>query len=1009
MRPNYKLQLFALVAAITLIGTLIVFLPPSSQFTSAQRIISAREVYGKLPLSFEAQVDSSRFVARGHGYNVAVTATEVELRLTKPADAIPHVISNREAGRSANIKMRLVNANPAPRIEALQALDGRISYLIGNDAKAWRTGVRAYAKLKHEAIYPGVDLVLYGNGRQMEYDFVIAPGADPRQIKLTFDGAEKIKLDGNGDLLLDTALGQLRQHRPAIYQQVGEERRAIEGQYVIPNPKSQITNSKSEIQNSTIGFKVGAYDPSLPLVIDPVLVYSTFLGSSSENDIGTGIAVDAAGNIYVTGFTDAPDFPTERALRKDFTTSGDCGDGFCPDAFVVKLNPSGSGFIYATYLGGDGSDTASSIAVDAAGNAYVTGTTLSANFPTANPFQQSLRGFDAFVAKLSADGSSLIYSTYFGGSALESGTGIAVDAAGSAYITGTTIGSTDLPTANAFQPAPSGGSCEIGATIPCADAFVAKFNAAGNGLIYSTYLGGGRFEMAAGIAVDAAGQALVTGSTSSNNFPTHNALQSGFAGGTCEIPDICFDAFVTKLSADGKSLVFSTFLGGKSNDEPWDIGMGVATDAAGNSYVTGTTFSRDFPLKNALRVQLGLLDAFVTKFDPAGAVVYSTYLGGDDAENLFNIQYTIFSFIGQKYSSNLIAADTKGNVYVIGSTESADFPTLDPTQPQLGGGNCDGPICSDAFITKLSPTGTLLSSTFLGGNQQEIGLGIAVDAAGNIYATGQTASPNFPLANPKQAAIKGAGDLFIIKIGEESAIASVTSVSAASFLGPQLAPESVVSAFGTGLATQTVVAATLPLPTQLAGTIVTIRDSLGVERLAPLFFVAPTQVNYQITPGTPTGAATITVTSGNGQISRGAAQILSTVPGLFSVNASGQGLAAAVALRIHNGIQTFEPISRFDPLTNQIIAVPIDLGPDSGNATDQVFLILYGTGIRFRLTASATIGGMFSEMLFVGPSTFVGVDQCNIRIPPSLAGRGNADIVLTADGRASNAVRVNIK
>jgi len=1019
VRRNRRLQLFAVGSAVILLGAISNQIPgqmpgqmpdlPTSSNT-AQTIALAREGYGNLPLGFEAQGNQpeGNFVARGRGYSVAVTANEIALRLT-PASAKPSTNSAPQTAPSARLKMKLFNANPAPVVEALETLPGQINHLIGNDPRAWRTGVRAYGKLKQNAVYPGVDLVCYGSQRRLEYDFVVAPGANPGQIAMMFDGANKVELDSNGDLLLYTAHGQVRQHRPVIYQETNGQRKTVEGSYIIRHPASQIQDLKSQIRNQIVGFQLGEYDPSLPLVIDPILVYSTFLGSGSENEAGTDIAVDAMGNVYVTGFTDAEDFPTERALQKTFLTSADCGDRLCPDAFVVKLNPAGDGFVYATYLGGDGFDTGSSIAVDGAGNAYVTGTTVSANFPTVKPFQQSLRTIDAFVAKLSADGSSLIYSTYFGGSWYESGTGIAVDADGNAYITGTTIGSFDLPTARAFQSAPGGGECDIGSTIPCPDAFVAKFNPAGNGLVYSTYLGGGRFDMAAGIAVDDVGQAVVTGSTSSNNFPTRNALQSGFAGGTCDLPDICFDAFVTKFSADGSSLVFSTFLGGKSNDQPLDLGMGVAADAAGNTYVTGTTFSRDFPLKNALRNQLGTVDAFVTKFDSVGKVVYSTFLGGNDLENSLNNNFAFMSIIGQGYSSNTIAVDAAGNAYVTGTTQSADFPTLAPTQSRIGGGNCDGEICSDVFITKLGPTGLLLGSTFLGGDNLDAGLGIAVDAESNVYVTGLTASANFPLANPKQRTIKGAGDLFITKIGEAGAPANVSCVSAASFVGPQLAPESVVSAFGVGLAMETVVAASVPLPTQLAGTTVIIRDSQGTERLAPLFFVAPNQVNYQITPGTPSGAATVTITSGNGQMSRGAVQILSTAPGLFSASASGQGVAAAVALRVRNGQQTFEPVSSFDPISNQIITAPIDLGPDLGNANDQVFLILYGTGIRFRRDASASIGGTFSELIFSGASTFVGVDQCNVRIPRSLAGRGEVDVIITTDGRASNAVRVNIR
>ena len=996
MRQHLRFQSIIVVISTSLLVALlsVMSLPNRNDDLNSSRtrqsIISlAKRNFRQLPVRFERQStnEHNAFVARGQGFSLTLSAADATLRVMKRN-------SDRWTTSSATIGLKLIHANTAPRVEALEPLPGQINYLFGNDHSQWRTGIKTFGRVKQHAVYPGVDLVWYGNQGQLEYDFVVAPGADPSVIKLVFTGAESIQLDDNGDLLLQTSEGTIRQQRPLVYQEADGQRHQIESGYKL-----------SAIRNQEVSFQIGEYDSRLPLVIDPILVYSTFLGSGSDFDSGTDIAIDAAGNAYVTGFTDAMDFPTERALQKDFRSSSNCGDRLCPDVFVVKLTPSGSGFVYATYLGGDDADTGSSIFADANGNAYVTGSTFSANFPTNRPFQNSLRLFDAFLAKLSPDGSSLVYSTFFGGNGFESGTGVTVDAAGNAYLCGTTIGSADFPTRNAFQTSPGGGTCQFGeSSIPCPDAFVAKFNASGNALLYSTFLGGNRFDTGAGIAIDANNQVVITGSTSSTNFPTRNAAQSSF-GGTCDQPDICFDAYVTKLSADGSSLVFSTYLGGKAETNPIDVSNGIATDAAGNTVVTGTTFSTDFPLKNPVRTSINITEAFVTKFDQAGAIVYSTYLGGSGVENFFQFQFSILSIIGQGYSSNSIAVDAAGNAYVAGMTDSSDFPTLNPVQPRIGGGQCDTGTCPDAFITKFSPAGALLSSTFLGGDNIEIGLGIAADSTGNVFATGLTASPGFPTANPKQRAINGAADLFISKIGEVGTPAIVTSVSAASFVGPQLAPESIVSAFGTNLAATLEIANTTPLPTTLAGTTVTIRDVNGTERLAPLFFVAPTQINYQITPGTPAGPATVTVTNSGGQVSRGSVQIATTAPGMFSADASGKGFASAVALRVRNGQQTFEPVIRFDSAANRIVAVPIDLGPE----TDQVFLIAYGTGIRLRLNASALIGGAGSEVLFSGPSSFIGVDQINLRIPRSLGGRGEVDVVLTADGKMTNPVRIVIR
>ncbi len=992
MRQSVRLQSVIVFMSSLLLTLLLGWLSLSndhrSSTTKQDAISLAKRDYWQLPIRFEPQQfdQSGSYVARGQGFSMILSAAETRLRMTQRN-------SNGSAKSSATVSLKLLDANATTEIEAMEPLSGQVNYLFGNEPAQWRTGIKTFGRVKQRSVYPGVDLVWYGNQRQLEYDFVVAPGTDPSIIKLAFGGTDKIQLDDTGDLLLHTTEGTIRQKRPLVYQETNGQRRTVESHY------------RLSADNQQISFELGDYDARLPLVIDPILVYSTFLGSGSDFDSGTDIAIDAAGNAYVTGFTDAIDFPTERALQKDFRSSSNCGERLCPDVFVVKLNPSGGGFIYSTYLGGDDADTGSSIIADAAGNAYVTGSTFSANFPTVRPFQNSLKAFDAFLAKLSPDGSSLIYSTYFGGSGFESGTGVAVDSAGNVYICGTTAGSTDLPTRNPIQPASGGGNCRLGEdTIPCPDAFVAKFNSNGNELQYASYLGGNRFDTGAGIAVDANGRAVITGSTSSANFPTRNAAQANF-GGTCDEPDTCFDAYVTKLSADGSSFIFSTYLGGKAENNPIDVSNGVAIDAAGNTFVTGTTLSPDFPLKNPIRTSYSNTEAFLTKFDPAGAIVYSTYLGGSGLENFFHFQFSILSIIGQAYSSNSIAVDATGNAYVVGMTDSPDFPTLNPVQPRIGGGQCDTGTCPDAFIVKLNPAGTLLSSTFLGGDNIEIGLGIATDINGNAFVTGLTASPGFPTANPKQRTLNGAADVFISKIGEAGNSVAVTSVSAASFLGPQLASESIVSAFGTNLAANLEVANTTPLPTTLAGTTVTIRDINDTERLAPLFFVSPTQINYQITPGTPAGPATITITNSTGQISRGSVQVVTTAPGMFSADASGKGFASAVALRVRNGQQTFEPITRFDSATNQIVAVPIDLGPE----TDQMFLIAFGTGIRLRLNASALIGGAGSEVLFSGPSSFIGVDQVNLRIPRSLVGRGEVDVVITADGKQTNPVRIVIR
>ena len=686
--------------------------------------------YGKLPLSFEVnrgQADASaHFFARGKGYTLFLTSTEAVLALMQSAIGSGQGLARAaqpQDGRATILRMQLVGANPNAQADGREELAGKVNYFIGNDPTRWRTNVPTYTKVQYHEVYPGVDLVYYGNQRQLEYDFVVAPGADPTAIRLAFAGAENIEMDAHGDLVLHAPGGHVRLHKPLVYQEVDGVKQVISGNYILLEPETPAPRSPSP----RVGFQVAAYDMSKPLIIDPVLSYSTYLGGSSD-DRGIGIAVDAAGNAYVTGVTASANFPT--AIPFQATLRGPS------DAFVMKLNAAGSALVYSTYLGGSGGENlvgGAAIAVDAAGNAYVTGHTDSTDFPTVNPFQTFGGQNDAFVTKLNPAGSALVYSTYLGGGGNDFGTGIAVDVAGNAYVTGTT-NSTQFPTANPVQVALGGGW----------DGFVTKLNAAGSGLVYSTYLGGSNdenivflvaFNLMGGIAVDAAGNAYVTGETASTNFPTASPLQPLFGGGFA-------DAFVTKINPAGSALVYSTYLGGSD----FERGLGIAVDSAGNAYVTGQTSSPDFPTVNPLQTAFGgdFGDAFVTKLNAAGsALVYSTYLGGSGDD------------IG-----NAIVVDAAGNAYVTGETASTNFPTASPLQPLFGGG------FADAFVTKINPAGSaLVYSTYLGGSSSELGRGIAVDSAGNAYVTGSTQSSNFPTAS-FQTSLGGATDAFVARIAD---------------------------------------------------------------------------------------------------------------------------------------------------------------------------------------------------------------------------------------------------
>jgi hypothetical protein len=664
------------------------------------------ESYGKLPLHFEANQGQMhqdvRFLARGPGYSLYLTSGEAVLVLTRSGpEASPGA---QLQGESIALRMSLVGAARKPLVSGLEQLPGKANYFIGKDPAKWRSNVPTYAKVHYRDVYPGIDLVYYGNQRQLEYDFVVAPGADPKKIVLGFKGAEKLEIDAQGDLVLHTGGGAIRQHKPVIYQEVDGVRQEIAGSYVRKGA-------------NRIGFKVAAYDRSRPLVIDPVVLsYSTYLGGSYD-DPGFGIAVDADGNAYVTGWTYSTDFPTTpEAFQPTF-------DRY-EDAFVTKLNPTGSALVYSTYLGGSGSDRGFGIAVDAAGNAYVTGGTNSDNFPTtAGAFQTTNGWGGAFVTKLDPTGSALVYSTFLG-SAL--GSGIAVDAAGNAYVAGRTSSVNFPTTPGAFQPISRGG----------VDVFVTKLNPTGSALVYSTYLGGSSSDSMNGIAVDAGGSAYVTGSTNSTDFPTTpGAYQTAFGGYS--------DAFVTKLNADGSGLIYSTYLGGSSSDAGTDI----AVDAAGNAHVTGPTYSTNFPTTaGAFQASLAegtcsgysgsfpCPDAFVTKLNPAGSgLIYSTYLGGSSADG-----------------GSGIAVDNSGNAYVTGNTNSANFPTTQDAFQTTFGGGADpyGTPSGDVFVTKLNPAGSgLVYSTYLGGSDPDVSSAITMDAAGNIYVMGATDSTDFPITS----------------------------------------------------------------------------------------------------------------------------------------------------------------------------------------------------------------------------------------------------------------------
>lgn len=676
----------------------------------------AVENFARLPLSFErndGQFDARvKFLARGPGYGLWLTDDEAVIAVG--------------AGHRDTFRMRMVGGRPNATVVGEQTLDSKAHYLRGNNPDAWQQDVGQFGRVRYADIYPGIDVVYYGNQTHLEYDFVIAPGVDPAQVRFAFMDAPPLRINQHGDLLVGTS-ATLRLEKPVAYQDHLGGRQPVAVRYQI-GASGEIT------------FELGEYDRTRTLVIDPVVAYSTYLGGGGT-DFAQGIAVDTDGSVLICGYTLSTDFPTASARQG--------ASGGSQDAFVAKLNSSGSALVYATFIGGGGIDAANSVAVDAEGNAYVTGLTASSNFPVASPLQASNRGgTDAFIVKLNRDGSTLVYSTYLGGSGDDVGYyRLAVDRDGNAHVTGTTT-SADFPVVNAAQ------SSKRGTT----DYFVAKLNAAGSGLVYATFLGGtgdeailgtGTTGLGNGIAVDSAGYAYVTGSTSSADFPVRNPISS-YRPGACPA-GACPDAFLTKFSPSG-SLVYSTFFGGSFAD----VGFVVAVDAGGSAYVAGATGSADFPVRGGVQTSLrGLADGFVVKIDPAGAtIVYATLLGGgalDFAED--------------------IAVDSDGNAFVTGFTQSSDFPVRDAFQSNYGGQRV-GAFQGDAFVTKLNNAGNgMVFSSYLGGSGDEFGA-IAIDSRGNAYLAGNTSSTDFPTTSPLQGSNRGGADIFV---GGDAFITKVAS------------------------------------------------------------------------------------------------------------------------------------------------------------------------------------------------------------------------------------------
>ena len=680
----------------------------------------------QVPVRFErndGQVHPEvHYLTRGRGYTLFLTGTEAVLSLA----------GDRAAGQpAAVVRMRFVGADPEVPVRGVAAQTEKRNYLIGNDPARWHTNVPTFSDVAYDHLYPGVDLVFHSARQALEYDFIVKPGTRPETITMQITGGE-LHIDERGNLVINAGGRELVQQAPLVYQVIDGKRELVTGRFILKD-------------NSHVGFQVAAYDAARELVIDPVISYSTLYGGSGD-DSGKAIAVNTTG-IYITGETDSIDFPTSTGTFQPLEAAN-------TEAFVVKLDSFGASVQYSTYLGGNDDDSGAGIAVDSSGNAIVTGATLSADFPTLNA-NDSICGSgsscdggvsDAFVTKLNAAGDGLVFSTFLGDSAEDSGTAIAVDTTGNAYVGGQTF-SGGFPKQSAYQSTYGGSG----------DGFVSKFSSTGL-LTYSTFLGGSNEDSVSGIAVDGVGSAYVTGVTFSTDFPkTAGAFQQTQSGAG--------DAFVTKFSTAGNSVTYSTYLGGIN----FDRGFGIGVDASGNAYVTGATVSVDFPTANPVQSAHATggttRDAFITKVNSTGTdLTWSTFIGGDGTD------------VG-----NAIAVSSAGLAFVAGQTLAPDFPVSNAMQPYLLGS-------SDAFVVGMTSAGALSYATYLGGTGTDLASGIALDAANVAHIVGQAARPDttplttnqiadayagsdavtFPSVQALQSSLRGTSDAFIARIATTS-------------------------------------------------------------------------------------------------------------------------------------------------------------------------------------------------------------------------------------------------
>lgn len=956
---------------------------PYSKIANAAANAVLRDAKRGLPVAYEynaGQADGRfQFVARTRGVTLYLN----------PAEAVLDV---RDWGESSGTVLRAelegADTHAAPVLAGRP--DSQANFFIGADAAQWLTGVPVYAHVRFANVYPGIDVDYHGEKGELEHDFIVAPHADASRIRMAFHGAEGISVGAGGDLEIVAGGRSVTWRKPVLYQETAAGRRAVAGEYRL-------------LADGRAGFRVGEYDRSLPLVIDPVVQYLTYAGRANL-DVLTRAAADANGNVYVTGYTADPSFPISPGAYQANAAGATTGN-----VIVAKLNADGGGVQYITQLGGAALDYGVGIAVDTGGNVYLAGGTESDNFPTTpNALKTTYTSTGAershcFVTKLNASGSALVYSTYLGGRGADRCYAVATDPAGNAYVTGLT-NSPNFPVSEGAPQTTFRGGAETLTlagtllTLPSSDTFAAKLNATGTALLYATYLGGTANDIGVAIAVDAQGSAYVGGITNSFNFPvTPGAAQTVFGGNQGRTDFQFGDGFVYKLNPAGTAVVYSTYLGGRQTE----FLFGLALDGQGSAYVTGTTTSTDFPVTaRALQTaykgaggELGVAagDAFVTKLAADGrSWVYSTFLGGARDDR-----------------GMAIAVEASGAVWVAGNTLSTDFPvTNDAFQRTLAGQPAnDQVIIGDAFVTQIDAAGAaIVTSSYLGGRGGDAATSVALTGDGGVIVAGLTASDNLPAtagAYQRQYFGNGRagvpiGDGFIARLGQTQSRVSVAGIaSAASYEGGSVAPGEIVVLAGAGIGPAALTTAVLTPQGELARTLGNTRI-LFDDVAAPLVYVSAGQ-SSAVVPYSVAGKQTVRLVVEQGAERSAAIQVpvVASKPALFSADSSGRGQGA-----ILNQDATVN--SAANPAAKGSVVILYLTGEgqtDPPGADGRLANAVYPKPV---LPVRVEIGGIQTEVFYAGaaPGQVAGLMQINAKIPDN-SSSGPATVQVTVGAAQS--------